>query len=251
MARKNISIGLDTWQELAALGRFGMTFDDIVKILLTEHRELDKLRSRLQAQEVEPEQAIRDLFNEVDKVTPPAGYYRAAFGATKIRHPQQQPPTQPQQPPQQQQQYQQQADEEQQRQQQLQQWEQMRQQQPKQFRDIFKQDQARSTKKKNENEKDISLYIPDLEFPANKQQIINYAKKAGGEIKPFIAERISDKTFENKEELQNDIVKSFASNKELTDFVKPYKVVDCEIITIKDAWHRHRLTQLSGADLHA
>src|SRR5215207_2221522 len=96
MARKNISIGLDTWQELAALGRFGMTFDDIVKILLTEHRELDKLRSRLQAQEVEPEQAIRELFNEVDKVIPTAGYYRAAFGATKSRQPQSQQPQQQQ-----------------------------------------------------------------------------------------------------------------------------------------------------------
>src|SRR5215211_7790877 len=91
MARKNISIGLETWTELAALGKFGMTFDDIVKILLTEHRELDKLRSRLQAQELEPEQAIRELFNEVDKVTPPVGYYRAAFGATKSRQPQPQP----------------------------------------------------------------------------------------------------------------------------------------------------------------
>jgi hypothetical protein len=40
MARKNISIGVDTWNDLSSLGRFGMTFDDIIKILLRQSKEL-------------------------------------------------------------------------------------------------------------------------------------------------------------------------------------------------------------------
>lgn len=130
------------------------------------------------------------------------------------------------------------------------QWEQQRQQQPQQFKDIFKQDRAHPPKK--ENETDISLYIPDLEFPASKEQIIDNVKKSDkGKIKLFIVERISNKTFNDKDELQDDIVNSFVNNKELRDFMKKdgkdYEVIRCEILTKKDA--AHRLTQLYTTDL--
>jgi hypothetical protein len=141
---------------------------------------------------------------------------------------------------------------EQQLDQQLVQWEQQRQQQPQQFKDLFKKDRAHTARKRNENDKDISLYIPDLEFPASKEKIINYVKKADkGKIKPFIIERISNKTFKSKTDLQDDIVKSFANSKELRDFVKPYKVIDCDIITREDARHRIAFGQWTSADLYA
>jgi hypothetical protein len=50
MVRKNISIGVDTWNALAALGKFGQTFDDIIKILLKEHDELNSQEQKQQKQ---------------------------------------------------------------------------------------------------------------------------------------------------------------------------------------------------------
>jgi hypothetical protein len=48
MVRKNISIGVDTWEGLAALGKFGQTFDDIIKILLQEHHTCPQHRRQQQ-----------------------------------------------------------------------------------------------------------------------------------------------------------------------------------------------------------
>lgn len=46
MARKTISIGPDTWEALSALGKFGQSFDDVIKILLEEHNELKEFKSK-------------------------------------------------------------------------------------------------------------------------------------------------------------------------------------------------------------
>jgi hypothetical protein len=55
MARKNISIGVDTWEALAALGKFGQTFDDIIQLLLKEHNELKQTGQKPQEQQPQGE----------------------------------------------------------------------------------------------------------------------------------------------------------------------------------------------------
>jgi hypothetical protein len=46
MVRKTISVGPDSWKALSSLGRFGMSFDDIIKILLLEHNELMRIKGK-------------------------------------------------------------------------------------------------------------------------------------------------------------------------------------------------------------
>jgi hypothetical protein len=46
MVRKTLSVGPDTWKALSSLGRFGMSFDDIIKILLLEHNELMRIQGK-------------------------------------------------------------------------------------------------------------------------------------------------------------------------------------------------------------
>jgi hypothetical protein len=40
MVRKTISISPESWEALASMGKFGMSFDDIIRILIEEHNEL-------------------------------------------------------------------------------------------------------------------------------------------------------------------------------------------------------------------
>jgi hypothetical protein len=46
MVRKTLSVGPDSWKALSAMGRFGMSFDDIIKILLIEHNELMRIKGQ-------------------------------------------------------------------------------------------------------------------------------------------------------------------------------------------------------------
>jgi hypothetical protein len=63
MARKNISIGVDTWNDLSSLGKFGMTFDDIIKILLQQHKELTKIaEQKRKIENKQPLKKFRDTY---------------------------------------------------------------------------------------------------------------------------------------------------------------------------------------------
>ena len=46
MVRKTLSVGPDSWKALSAMGKFGMSFDDIIKILLIEHNELMRINGQ-------------------------------------------------------------------------------------------------------------------------------------------------------------------------------------------------------------
>jgi hypothetical protein len=63
MARKNISIGVDTWNDLSSLGKFGMTFDDIIKILMQQHKQLTRIaEANRKAQNKLPLTKFRDTY---------------------------------------------------------------------------------------------------------------------------------------------------------------------------------------------
>src|SRR5215210_3219700 len=69
MVRKTNSVGADTWDALSALGKFGQSFDDIIKILLVEHEELKEMKG-LHPQRQRESPSAQQQLPAVEKTTP-------------------------------------------------------------------------------------------------------------------------------------------------------------------------------------
>jgi hypothetical protein len=131
LARKNISIGINTWNDLAALGRFGQTFDDIIRILLAEHEELKRLKG--------PNQ--------------PSTQQQVMSAAGKPGKP------------------------------------------------VIESDNLQSQLRI------IDINLPGIEFPADRAEIIKIAEKANRPDRVDYLEKISNREYKNKSDLNNELLK--------------------------------------------
>ena len=204
MARRTISVGPKTWEALSALGKFGQSFDDVIQILLQEHDELKKLKSQLASQPQQP-QSPEDYVTEAMMEGIEHFQPRQQLKAKQQYQPRSQP--QPQQP------------------------QQSKQQQQQQDNEITKRTEGQYT-----------LQLPGIKFPANKNEIIEYAKKAQFPVKlpadvrykvdekkikkdaektgfrekmieeeTNLIKQLPDKTYTNKSELEKDYMNVFKS----------------------------------------